>query len=65
VDDRAIAAVEQHIGHRRIDFLAPRDREQVALTLGAGDLDQLLVGQARRLAKDGLGDRDLVVPAAK
>jgi len=61
MDDLAIAAVEQHIGHRRVDFLAPGDREQVALALGAGDLDQVTVGEARRLPQYRLGDRNLVI----
>src|SRR6185369_5159416 len=61
VDDLAIATVEQHIGYRRVNFLAPRYREQVVLTLGPGDLDQIDIGKTRRLPEDGLGDRDLVV----
>ncbi len=61
MDDLAIAAVKQHIGHRRVDVLTPRDREQMALTLGAGDLDQIAVGDARRLAEDRLGDLDLII----
>ena len=61
MDDLAIAAVEQHIGHRGVDFLASRDREQVALAFGAGDLDQVAVGETRRLAQYRLGDRNLVI----
>ncbi len=41
--------------------MALRDREQMALALGARDLDQVAVGDARRLAEDRLGDRDLVI----
>src|SRR5262245_18231557 len=33
----------------------------MALTLGARDLDQVAVGEARRLPEDRLGNRDLVI----
>ena len=60
-DHLAVAAVDDHVG----DFLGkvgpPGDREQVILSLGAGNLDQRVGGDPARMRQHFAGNRDLVV----
>ena len=59
--DLAIAAPDQHVGHRLGDAGAAGNRQQVRLALGLGDVDQIGFGEPARLLQHRAGDRDVVV----
>ena len=59
--DLAVAARNQHIGHRRHQLLAPRQREQMRLPFGARDIDEILLFEPRRLRQDRRRDGDILV----
>ncbi len=60
-DDLAVAAIDQHVGDHRAELHTLGDLAQVRLALALGDLDQILVGQPRRLRQHRPGDGDVVV----
>src|SRR5664280_2541578 len=60
-DDLAVAAIDQHVGDHRAELPALGDLAQVRLALALGDLDQILVGQPRRLRQHRPGDGDVIV----
>jgi hypothetical protein len=61
VNDLVVAALDQHIGDRIREHLAPGDRHQMRLALAACVLDQRRVVEPHRLRQHGTGDLDDVV----
>ena len=61
MDDVAIAALDQHVGHRLAQRRAPRDRQQMLLALGAGADQQIALVEALRQRQYRAGDVDVVV----
>ena len=59
--DVAIAAAHQHVRHRFAKRAASRDRMQVGLALGFGDVDEIGFRQTRRQLEHRPGDGDIVV----
>ena len=57
----AIAAAHQDVGHRLAQRAAPRDRVQVRLTFGFGDVDEIGFRQTRCELQHRPGDGDIVV----
>ena len=61
MDDVAIAALDQHIGHRFAQRRAPRDRQQMLLALGAGADQEVALVEPLRQRQHRAGDVDIVV----
>jgi len=59
--DLASAAANQQFAHRLRDVGAPRNREQMRLTLLRGDINEIVVSELRRSFEDRAGDFDRVV----
>ncbi len=57
----AIAAPDQYVGHRLAKRRPPRDRVQMRLTFGLGEIDEIGLLQALRQLEHGAGDGDVVV----
>ncbi|HMG79480.1 MAG TPA: hypothetical protein VK591_12415 [Xanthobacteraceae bacterium] len=53
--------MQQDVGHRGADLRAAGNRQEMGLRLGAGDFDEIAVGQARGLRQDRRRHRDIVV----
>jgi hypothetical protein len=60
-DHPHFAAVDDHVGDLLGQMGAAGNGEQVILSLGAGDLEQGVGGDAARMGEHLAGDRDLVV----
>jgi hypothetical protein len=61
-NDLAFAAVDDHVGHGFRQVHPARNREQVLLPPGAGDLHEVARPQAARLRQHAAGHRDFLVP---
>ena len=61
-DDPGFAALDDHVGDRFGQIVPRRDREQMILSLDAGDLDQRFGAEAVGVGQHVAGDRNLVVP---
>jgi hypothetical protein len=59
--DRLIAALSQNVGYRLVDPVPAGDREQMCLTLGSGNFDQIRSRQAGRAFEHGSRNLDLVI----
>jgi hypothetical protein len=57
----AVAAQNQHVGDIRLQLLAAGQRKQMRLALGAGNVDQIRLVEARRLSQHRTGDGDVIV----
>ena len=60
-DDPGVATLDQNVSDRGGQALALGNRAKMVLALGAGNLDQVIVGELRRVGQDRSGDCDLVV----
>ena len=60
-DNLCVAAIDQDVGHRRAERLAPGNREQMLLALLAGVLDQSRVVQSLGLRQDRTRHIDFVI----
>ncbi len=61
MDDLAVAAFDQHVGHRFAQRLALRNREQVLLALAAGVGQEFALVEPLRLTEHEVRDFDVVV----
>ena len=59
--DIAISAAHQHVRHRLTQRAPPRDRVQMRLTLGLGQVDEISFSEPYCLFQHRPGDRDIVV----
>jgi hypothetical protein len=59
--DLAVAAADQHIGHRFAESGSLGNSAKVILSLGVRDIDQIGFGKPRRKFEHRLGDGDVVI----
>ncbi len=56
-----VAAMQQDVGHRWSDLRAAGNRQEMTLRLGAGDFDEIAVGETGGLGQDRRRHCDVIV----